>query len=50
MHINEIDEFKTYSGITSIHFTKFEPVGAIVLAFDNGMARVWQSQIKNANY
>ena len=36
----------TENAVTSIAMTKFQPEGTILVAFDNGIVRVWQTTIR----
>lgn len=36
-----------YTGVTSIHFQSIDPIGTVVVAFDNGVIKVWRSSVKN---
>ena len=42
-----IDDANDWTGITSIHFPTIDPIGTILLAFDNGVIKVWQSTVFN---
>lgn len=34
-------------GIVSVHFLSIDPIGTMLVAFDNGMVKVWQNVVKN---
>jgi len=41
------DDLNLYVGITSIHFPPTEPIGVMLVAFDDGSVRLWKSVEKN---
>jgi len=45
-HIS-IDDSNEMTGITSVHFPTIDPIGTILIAFDNGTIKVWQSTVFN---
>lgn len=36
-----------FVGVMSVHLLSIDPIGTMVVAFDNGMVKVWQSAVKN---
>lgn len=41
------DDLNLFVGITSIHFPPTEPIGVMLVAFDDGSVRLWKSVEKN---
>ena len=41
------DDRRDITGITNIHLPFFEPIGMILVSFDDGTIRLWQSSVKN---
>ena len=41
------DDLRDITGITNIHLPFFEPIGMILVSFDDGSIRLWQSSVKN---
>ena len=41
------DDLSLYVGVTSIHFPSTEPIGVMLVAFDDGTIRLWKSVEKN---
>lgn len=35
------------SAVTSIQLSSFDPIGCLLVAFDNGQVRTWQSSLRN---
>lgn len=33
--------------VTSLNFSQFDPLGSLLVAFDNGVIKTWQSTFKN---
>lgn len=42
-----MDDTNEMTGITSVSFPSIDPIGTILLAFDNGTIKVWQSTVFN---
>ena len=36
-----------FIGITSIHFPYVDPIGTILVSFDDATCKLWQSSVKN---
>lgn len=47
-HMDSVLEYNDVTGISSIHFPYQEPISTILIAFDDGTIRLWQSE-QNAN-
>lgn len=43
-HMDSVLEFNDVIGISSIHFPYWEPISTILIAFDDGTIRLWQSE------
>lgn len=41
------DDLNLFVGVTSIHFPSTEPIGVMLVAFDDGSIRLWKSVEKN---
>lgn len=41
------DDLNTFVGVTSIHFPSTDPIGVMLVAFDDGTIRLWKSAVKN---
>jgi len=41
------DDLSLFVGVTSIHFPSTEPIGVMLVAFDDGTIRLWKSVEKN---
>ena len=41
------DDLRDITGITNIHLPFFDPIGMMLVSFDDGTIRVWQSSVKN---
>ena len=41
-HNRSIDDLNEYTGINSIHFPYVDPIGTMLVAFDDGTVKVWQ--------
>ena len=37
-------------GVTSVQFSVFDPIGSLLVAYENGIVRTWQSSIKNEHF
>lgn len=44
---NSQDHSELFTGVTSIHFQSIDPIGTMVVAFDDGSVKLWQSSVKN---
>jgi hypothetical protein len=42
--MDSVLDFNEMTGITSIHFPYHEPIGTLLVAFDDGVIRLWQCQ------
>ena len=40
----------TENAVTSVNLSQFTPYGSLLVAFDNGIVRIWQSSIKHEQY
>lgn len=40
-HNRSVQDLNDYTGITSIHFPYVDPIGTILVAFDDGTVKVW---------
>lgn len=41
------EDYQYFTGITSIHFPYIDPIGTMLVAFDDGTIKLWQSAVKN---
>ena len=46
-HNGSEDDLADFTGITSIHFPFVDPIGTILVAFDDGTIKVWYSSVRN---
>ena len=37
-------------GVTNIHFPSIDPIGTMLVSFDDGTIKLWQSTVKNEQY
>ena len=44
---NSQDNADQFIGVTHIHFPAWEPVGKMVVSFDDGTIKMWQTAVKN---
>jgi hypothetical protein len=47
---NSQNDEEYFVGVTSIHFPYADPIGTMLVAFDDGTIKVWQSTVKNEQY
>lgn len=45
--VNSQEDLGFYTGVTSIHFPFVDPIGTMLVAFDDGTIKLWQSSVKN---
>lgn len=41
-HNRSAEDLHEYTGITSLHFPFVDPIGTILVGFDDGTVKVWQ--------
>jgi hypothetical protein len=44
---DSFEELNTFVGVTNIHFPSTEPIGIMLVSFDDGTIRLWKSAVKN---
>lgn len=45
--MNSVEDLHDFTGITNIHFPYVDPIGTILVSFDDGQIKLWQSAVKN---
>jgi hypothetical protein len=45
--MNSHDDLSLFTGITNIHTPYVDPIGTILVSFDDGQIKLWQSSVKN---
>ena len=45
-HISQ-EDIEMFTGISSVHFPSIDPIGTMLVAFDDGSIKVWQSSVRN---
>lgn len=38
---------ENFIGVTSVHLLSSDPIGTMLVAFDNGKIKIWRSAVKN---
>jgi hypothetical protein len=36
--------------VTSVQFSQFDPIGSLLVAYDNGVVKTWQSSVRNEQF
>jgi len=45
-HIS-MEDTEMFTGISSVHFSNLDPIGTMLVAFDDGTFKVWTSSVRN---